>query len=294
MKNQLSLDRRLARVVTAPPPQPGFMGPGHTAVAVLDPADFARNDPFIALMDDRVDLRPGERLGDAHPHAGFETVTFVVQGEVRDRDEGTLRAGDVLWMTAGSGVIHNEDVTLVERTRILQLWLTLPPASRWVSPRFERVTLDSVPVRREAGVEVRVYSGSSGTAVSRTHNHVAVTLADIHLAPNAVLDQDLAASFSGFMYVLEGDIRAGSDAAATAAVAGQVASFDSVGQDEPTVLRIVAGPSGARVMLYAGQPQRAPIVMHGPFVGGSRQDIMRVSRDYMEGRFPRLSQLAPS
>lgn len=284
------LVREIDRVVDAPPAAPGFMGAGHTAVPVLDPGEWERNDPFIALMDDRVDKSPGESLGGAHPHAGFETVTFVVDGEIRDRDEGTLRAGDVLWMTAGSGVIHNEEVTLVSRTRILQLWLTLPPDNRWAEPRFERVPLENAAVRRGPGIQVRVYSGSSGDAVSHTHNHVPVTMADIHLGPRASFDQDLPASSTGFLYVIAGDVRAG--ALATRATVGQVASFDCAGgEGEPSVLRIAGGERGARVLLYAGRPTRAPIVMHGPFVGGSRQDIMRVSRDYMEGRFPRLSQL---
>jgi hypothetical protein len=282
--------RSIDRVVDTPAPTPGFMGEGHTAVMVIDPNEFERNDPFIALMDDRVDMQPGDALGAAHPHAGFETVTFVVDGEIRDRDEGTLKAGDVLWMTAGSGVIHNEDVTLVSRTRILQLWLALPPSERWAEPAFEQIPSESAAVRREPGFEVRVYSGKSGDAESHTRNHVPVTMAELRLASNAALDQDLPATYKGFLYVLDGSLHAG--ALRTPVSKGQVASFDCVGNEGPSFLRIVAGDRGARVMLYAGEPQRAPIVMHGPFVGGSRQDIMRVSREYMEGRFPHMSELA--
>ncbi|HEY8174128.1 MAG TPA: pirin-like C-terminal cupin domain-containing protein [Gemmatimonadaceae bacterium] len=282
--------RNIDRVVDTPAPAPGFIGEGHTAVTVIDSKDFVRHDPFIVLMDDRVDLQPGDALGAEHPHAGFETVTFVVEGEIRDRDEGTLKAGDALWMTAGSGVIHNEDVTLVSRTRILQLWLTLPPDERWTEPAFEQISLESVPVRREPGFEVRVYSGKSGDAESQTRNHVPVTMADVRMAPNAVLEQDLPATYTGFLYVLDGSLHAG--ALRTPVSKGQVASFDCVGNDGSSILRIVSGERGARVMLYAGQPQRAPIVMHGPFVGGNRQDIMRVSHDYMEGHFPRMSELA--
>ena len=102
--------RGLADVITLPVPGPGFIGEGHTAIHVMQGREFARTDPFIMLADDRVDLPPGTRAGGPHPHAGFEIVTFAVEGEARDRDEGLLRAGDVLWMTAGSGVVHNEDV----------------------------------------------------------------------------------------------------------------------------------------------------------------------------------------
>jgi len=151
--------RGLADVITLPAPGPGFIGEGHTAVHVMEGREFARTDPFIMLADDRVDLPPGTRAGGPHPHAGFEIVTLAVEGEARDRDEGLLRAGDVLWMTAGSGVVHNEDVEPLGKLRILQLWTTLPSGSRWAPPRFAQMPLEQVPVRREPGIEARVYSG---------------------------------------------------------------------------------------------------------------------------------------
>src|SRR4051812_45425757 len=204
-------NREIERVVTTAPPSPGFMGEGHTAVPVVEPRDFARTDPFIVLMDDRIDLAPGQPAGAAHPHGGFETVTFVVEGELRDRDEGTLKTGDVLWMTAGSGVIHGEDVVPLGKSRILQLWLTLPRGSRWAAPRFEYVPRETAPVRREPGVEVRVYSGRSGEARATTHNFVPVTLLDIRLDRAAQFEQDLPDSYNGFIYVLEGAVSAGPD-----------------------------------------------------------------------------------
>ena len=140
--------RDVARVVTTPPPAPGFIGEGHIAVPVVEPNDFQRTDPFILLMDDRLDLPPGRRAGGPHPHAGFETVTFVVEGALRDRDEGLLEAGDVVWMTAGSGVIHGEDLVPLGKSRILQLWLTLPSSARWVAPRLERVARDALEAGR--------------------------------------------------------------------------------------------------------------------------------------------------
>ena len=287
----MRIARHIARVVDTPAPAPGFMGAGHMAVQVVDPNDFASQDPFILLMDDRIDLPPGSAAGGAHPHAGFETVTFVVEGSLEDRVEGYLGAGDVLWMTAGSGVIHNEDVHSLGRSRILQLWLTLPHGDRWSPPRFERVARDEAPVRREPGVEVRVYSGSSGAARASTRNYVPVTLADIALEPNATVEQEVPLSYNGFVYVLEGALSAGAEN--TPLAAGQVGWLDRSGGDAAaSSLRLSASNEGARVMLYAGQPTNVPIVMHGPFVGETRADLLRVSSDYMAGRFPRLSELA--
>lgn len=284
--------RGIGRVVTTPPPAPGFMGAGHTAVPVVEPADFERTDPFIVLMDDFIDLPPGRSAGGPHPHAGFEIATFVVEGELRDRDEGLLRAGDVAWMTAGSGVIHNEDVEPLGKSRILQLWVTLPSSARWAAPRFEHITRDAAPIRREPGVEARVYSGSSGPVREAAHTHLPLTMVDVRLDAGAAFDQELPGTFNGFVYVLEGAVAAGSSTP-TRLVAGQVGWLDDAGAATPTVLRLTAGAAGARAVLYAGERQRVPIVMHGPFVGETRADLMRVSQAYVQGRMPRVSELAP-
>lgn len=284
-------DRGIGRVVTTAPPSPGFIGDGHTAVSVIDPKEFPRNDPFIVLMDDRIDLEPGREAGGAHPHGGFETVTFIVEGELRDRDEGTLRTGDVLWMTAGSGVIHNENVVPLGKSRILQLWLTLPRSSRWSAPRFEHIARDNVPVRREPGVEARVYSGSSGSARATTHNYVPVTLVDIRLQPGTRFVQELPDSYNGFLYVLDGAVSVGPDR--TRLSAGQAGWLASalVNTSSGGALAITAGEDGARVMLYAGERQGVPIVMHGPFVGENREDVRRLSDLYRSGKMPRISEL---
>jgi quercetin 2,3-dioxygenase len=284
-------ERLIARVVTTAAPSPGFIGDGHTAVTVVDPKEFSHNDPFIVLMDDRIDLEPGREAGGAHPHGGFETVTFVVEGELRDRDEGTLRTGDVLWMTAGSGVIHNENVVPLGESRILQLWLTLPHHERWAAPRFEHIAGDAAPVRREAGVEARVYSGTSGSAQATTHNYVPVTLVDIRLQPGARFEQELPDSYNGFFYLLEGAISVGGER--TRLTEGQVGWL---AEAEPnasgvTTTRVIGGDDGAWVMLYAGERQGVPIVMHGPFVGESRADIRRLSDLYRRGEMPRISEL---
>lgn len=287
-----TIRRRIARTVTTAPPAPGFAGPGHTAVMVLDARDFAAQDPFIILADDRIDMPPGAALGGAHPHAGFEIATFVVDGELRDRDEGVLRAGDVTWTLAGAGVIHNEDVVPHGFTRILQLWFTVPESDRWSPPSFETVTRDAAPVRREPGVEARVYGGASGNArAPRRREHVPVTLVDVRLDAGATLEQELPASYNGFVYVLDGAVRVGDDEG-TPLRAGQVGWLDRPDAEGGSTLPLTgAGPDGARVVLYAGQPQQVPIVTHGPFVGATRADLVRASREYTAGDFPRLSEI---
>ncbi len=279
--------RGISRVVNVPPPADGFVGPGHLAAPVVSPENFEMNDPFILLMDDHLDI--GDRpVGGPHPHAGFETVTLILDGAIFDREEGgTLNAGEVQWMTAGSGIIHSEDVRTKGKVRLLQLWLTLPRDKRWTAPSFQAINVDAVPVRRELGAEIQVYSGSSGGLHSGTRNHVPVIMVEINLEPHASAEQDIPTSYNGFAFVIDGSVQIGDTVLKT----GQVGWLDRPTDKGTSVLRVVANESGARLVLYAGQPQGDPIVSYGPFIGDSKQDIARLFSEYQAGRFPRLSEL---
>jgi redox-sensitive bicupin YhaK (pirin superfamily) len=283
----MSQQRGISRVVNVPPPAPGFVGPGHLAAPVVSPENFEMNDPFILLMDDHLDI--GDRpVGGPHPHAGFETVTLILDGAIFDRDEGgTLKAGEVQWMTAGSGIIHSEDVRTKGQVRLLQLWLTLPKNKRWTAPGFQAIHVNSVPVRHELGAEIRVYSGNSGGLQSGTRNHVPITMVDINLKTHASAEQDIPASYNGFVFVIDGSVQIGDTVLNTS----QVGWLDRPSATGTSVLRMAADESGARLILYAGQPQGHPIVSHGPFIGDSKQDIARLFAEYQAGRFPRLSEL---
>lgn len=276
-----TLERRLGRIIDLPAPGPGQFGPAHTVVPVISPGNYALSDPFILLMDDRIDGKP---VGGPHPHAGFETVTLVVKGGMV-HDSGKLGERDVQWMTAGSGVIHGEGLEgEIGQARILQLWLALPKAQRWAPAGFQDIPYAELPVRREPGVEVRLYSGSSGPVSSPTKNYVPVTFAEFLLEPGASIQQDLPRSYNGFFYVLEGEITVGPDAQPLRP--GQVGWLDRPVGGGDSSLRITgAGTTAARVLLYAGQPQGDPLVSWGPFIGDTQADILRVMNEYRSGRY---------
>jgi redox-sensitive bicupin YhaK (pirin superfamily) len=291
--------RRINRIITVPPLTPGFVGPGHLAAQVVSPEQFEANDPFIALMDDHLDI--GNRpVGGPHPHAGFETVTLILEGSIRDRDEGgVIDTGEMQWMTAGRGIIHGENVEAQGKVRLLQLWLTLPKSQRWTTPRFQDIHRESIPVRRENGVVVRLYSGTSGDLHSPTRNYVPVTLAEITIEAGRSFEQDLPATYNGFLYVISGSAKVGD--AGTLLKTGQAGWLDRQPSDagsqvsrgdEASLVRIVSGDEGVRLVLYAGEPQGDAIVSHGPFIGDSREDIVRLYDEYRSGRFERLSELA--
>src|SRR5260370_12524760 len=241
--------RSISRVVNVPPAAPGFVGPGHLAAPVVSPENFEMNDPFILLMDDHLDI--GDRpVGGPHPHAGFETVTVMLDGAIFDRDEGgTLNAGEVQWMTAGNGIIHSEDVRTKGKVRLLQLWLTLPKNKRWIAPEFQTISAKEVPVRRENGAEIRVYSGSSGGLHSVARNHVPVTMVEINLGPDASAELDIPASYNGFAFVIDGSVRLANPQLKTRQVRWLHPSTD-VGT---SWLRVVAGESVPRMVFYRGQ-----------------------------------------
>lgn len=280
------VSRSLSRVIQLPPPARGQFGPDHTVVEVIRPDRWADQDPFILLMDDRLD---GRLQAGPHPHAGFETVTFPLEGGMESEGGGGhLRVGDVEWTTAGSGIVHGPEKTIEGRFRLLQLWLTLPQRDRWTTPDNQIIKGDAVPVRREPGAEVRLYSGSTGDLVSPTRNRVPVTLVDIRLEPGAHIEQALPTSYNGFLYVLDGEAIVGADRRAL--VPTQVGWLDRPTETGDGMLAIAnEGDAPMRVLLYAGERQNVPIVSYGPFIGESRADIVRSIERYQSGTFRHYS-----
>ncbi len=281
-----AVNRRIVRTVTTAAPAEVLPGIAHTSL--ISPEERELSDPFLLMSDDRIDGGHGARVGGAHPHAGMESATLLLEGSIKDGDATPLQAGDLQWMTAGSGIVHDEAVIARGSVRLLQLWITLPHGRRWTAPGFQDVHLDSLPIRREPGVVVRLYSGRSGALVSPTRNQVPVTLADFLLEAGSSVDQELPASYNGFLYLLDGSARVGADELR----AGQVGWLDRPPREGPSNLPLIAGESGARLILYAGEPQSTPVVMQGPFVGEARADISRLNEEYQQGRFPHMSELA--
>jgi redox-sensitive bicupin YhaK (pirin superfamily) len=184
-----AVNRRIVRLVTTAAPAEVLPGIAHTSL--ISPEERELSDPFLLLSDDRIDGGHGARVGGAHPHAGMESATLLLEGSIKDGDATPLQAGDLQWMTAGSGIVHDEAVIARGSVRLLQLWITLPHGRRWTAPGFQDVHLDSLPIRREPGVVVRLYSGRSGALVSPTRNQVPVTLAEFLIEAGSSLDQEL-------------------------------------------------------------------------------------------------------
>jgi quercetin 2,3-dioxygenase len=280
------IKRKLGTVQT-PPPHQGFLGPDHTARAVIQ-NNFPQTDPFILLMDDVLDKQDGEPVGGPHPHAGFETVSLLLEGALGDHAH-KMTAGDFQIMTAGSGIIHTETIETKAKMRLLQLWLTLPKKDRWATPRVQDLPLEHVPKLSENGVDIRVYSGSFAGLASPVQNYVPVIIADIHLQSGISTLQHLPASFNTFLYVIEGSVEVGEEKKLLRQ--HQVGWLDKSSDNSQSELTLTGGESGGRLVLYAGQPQHDPIVPYGPFIGDTQRDIIRLYGEHQQGKMGHISQV---
>jgi redox-sensitive bicupin YhaK (pirin superfamily) len=262
------------------------MTPQHRVRPLMPAAmrgDFAATDPFLALMEDWF---PRGVFG-KHPHRGIETVTYVLEGHIDHYDNqghsGVIGPGDVQWMTAGRGLIHNEIPAEGVVVHSLQLWVNLPAANKMTAPRYQDLAGDAVPARREPGAEIRVFSGSSGGVTAPTENFAPVTMVEFRLEPGAWVRQDLPADYNAVVVVLEGAGALGAKGAPVAA--GDVAWLTRGDDSAPSDIAIQAGDKPLRALLYAGRPLREPVVARGPFVMNTEAEIEQAYADYRAGRF---------
>ena len=250
-------------------------------------------DPFLLLDEFGTDRAEDYIAGfPEHPHRGFETVTYMLDGRMRHRDnhgnEGLLVPGSVQWMTAGRGLVHSEMPEQQEgRMRGFQLWVNLPAKDKMTEPRYQEFAPDRIPLARPAaGVEVRVVAGEldagDGGRVRGPIEQPATSplYLDAILEAGVAWEHRLPEGHNAFAYVFEGEATLGSGDDARAVASQELAILG--GGD---LLRIEAGDTGARVLLVAGRPLREPVARHGPFVMNTRQELMQAFVDFQEGRF---------
>lgn len=252
-------------------------------------------DPFL-LLDEMgpMQLAPGEAKGAPdHPHRGFETVTYLLDGEFEHKDSqgraGRLRAGDVQWMTAGAGVIHSEMperefARTGGRLHGFQLWVNLPQRDKMMKPRYQEIPAGNIPtVETPDGLSrVRVIAGESLGARAVIETRTPIMYLHFTLQPGARLLQPVPREYNAFAYVIDGEGRFGADA--ETAVKGQMVLFE---QDDAEGV-LIANLEGARlpldVLLVGGVPLGEPVARYGPFVMNTRAEIYQAIEDYRSGR----------
>ncbi|MFZ5655509.1 MAG: pirin family protein [Pseudomonadota bacterium] len=274
---------RVARIVAGMPTSDGA---GVRLTRLVGTPQLDMLDPFLMLDEFGTD-RPQDYLAGFpdHPHRGFETVTYMLEGRMRHRDnrgnEGLLVPGSVQWMTAGRGLVHSEMPEQQEgRMRGFQLWVNLPARDKLCEPRYQEFAPDRIPrVRPVPGVEVAVIAGRVDGAIGPVEQPATSPVyLDVALDAGAAWAPALPEGHAGFVYVFEGAAQVGSDAREVAR--GQLAVLDGAGE-----VRLHAGSDGARLLLVAGRPLREPVARYGPFVMNTREQVQQAFRDYQAGRF---------
>jgi redox-sensitive bicupin YhaK (pirin superfamily) len=248
-------------------------------------------DPFL-LLDEMgpVDYGPGEAVGAPdHPHRGFETVTYMLEGEFAHEDsaghKGVIASGDVQWMTAGRGVVHSEmpSQKVVERGARMhgfQLWVNLPAQDKMIDPRYQEIPGARLPEARspDGKAHVRVIAGEALGARAVIETRTPIAYHDWTLEPGASVDVPLPPAYAAYVYVVEG----------VAQVDGKVLTsgqFATLGEGQAVRLAVAGeAEQTARLLLLAGAPLREPVVQYGPFVMNTQQQIFEAIRDYQTGR----------
>ncbi len=280
-KTAASTERKVLRLVRG---QETSDGAGVSLKRVIGSQALPQVDPFLLFDEFGSDDPSGYIAGfPDHPHRGFETVTYMLDGLMKHRDnkghEGVIGPGAVQWMTAGSGLIHSEMPQQSEGLmRGFQLWVNLPAKDKMRAPRYQEIPADRFVEHKAApGVTLKVIAGTVG-GVTGPVTDIAVdpVYVDLRLDSGAAHRIDLPAEHQAFAYLFGGSARIGG----TDVTAGHLALLDSGDH-----VAVTAGPKGAALVIIAGQPIGEPIARYGPFVMNTREEIEQAFRDYQDGRF---------
>jgi quercetin 2,3-dioxygenase len=248
-------------------------------------------DPFL-LLDEMgpADYAPGEAKGAPdHPHRGFETVTYMLEGEFGHKDSaghsGTLRPGDVQWMTAGAGVVHSEmpaeDFTRRGgRVHGLQLWVNLPQRDKMVAPHYQEIPSARIPVAtsEDGKVNVKVIAGEALGVKAAIETRTPILYQHFSLKPGARIELVVPRDYRVFAYPLSGTALYGPQSQPVRAQ--QMVIF----RDDSDTISLAAGDEPVELLLIGGVPLKEPVVRYGPFVMNTEEEIRQAVVDYQAGR----------
>ncbi|MFC7301439.1 pirin family protein [Cognatiluteimonas weifangensis] len=290
MNATASAPAHVARIVRGVPTSDGA---GVKLTRVIGSPQLDMLDPFLMLDEFGTDRAEDYIAGfPDHPHRGFETVTYMLDGRMRHKDnhgnEGLLVPGSVQWMTAGRGLVHSEMPEQEEgRMRGFQLWVNLPASAKMGEPRYQEFAPERIPLAAPAGgVAVKVIAGvvpdADGTPVRGPIEQPATapTYLDIALEPGAGWEYRLPEGHNAFAYVFEGAAAVGVGEAARTLATHELGVL---GGGDAFLVR--ADAQGARLILVAGRPLHEPVARYGPFVMNTREQVMQAFVDFQEGRF---------
>ncbi|MCK0177035.1 pirin family protein [Mycolicibacterium sp. F2034L] len=287
-------DRPVRSITTGPR---GYEGEGFPVVRAFAEVSSADLDPFIHMDQmGEVEYEPGEPRGtDWHPHRGFETVTYMIDGRFAHQDShgggGLITDGATQWMTAGAGILHIETppAELVESGGLfhgIQLWVNLPREIKFAAPRYQAIEGGEVALLSsdDGGALVRIIAGELAGQAGPGSTHTPITMAHATIEPGARLSLPWNRDFNALAYVLSGRGTVGP--VGHPIQQGQLAVF---GPGDRIALSAAATQESRRpaleVLLLGGRPIREPVVQYGPFVMNSKSELIQAMEDYQAGKF---------
>ena len=286
--------RPVTSVTTAPR---GFEGEGFPVRRAFAGVDLRALDPFVHMDQmGEVEYAPGEPKGTAwHPHRGFETVTYIIDGEFQHADSngggGLITNGDTQWMTAGAGILHIE--TPPEHLVVsgglfhgFQLWVNLPKSLKFAPPRYQDIRAGNVALLAsgDGGTLLRVIAGDVGGHSGPGVTHTPIALVHATISPGATLVLPWQPDFNALVYTMAGRGTVGADRRPVQL--GQLAVFGAGDTITVSADRSQDGtsPQGMDVLILGGRPIREPVFAYGPFVMNSRAELVQAFEDYQAGR----------
>lgn len=279
----------MRKVIEQVKARPASDGAGVKLLRVFGGAHPERFDPFL-MLDEFGSNEAADYIGGfpPHPHRGFETVTYMLQGKMEHQDHmgnvGLLNDSDVQWMTAGAGIIHSEMPKQTEgKMRGFQLWVNLPAARKMTPAHYADVPGHKMPFEQFDFGAVKTIAGSTEIAGQKLQGYFSVPdtdvlYLDIHVKPQQKIVVPVAHELNALVYVYEGKVSLGE--AATAAHAQTLSRFAEEGE----ILIHNSDNEEARLLVLAGKPLKEPIVQYGPFVMNTREEIDQAIDDYQHGR----------
>ena len=281
-------------VIQQLPGMPTSDGAGVKLTRIIGTPQLDMLDPFLMLdcfeSDDADDYVAGFPT---HPHRGFETVTYLLNGRMRHKDnagnEGVIEPGGVQWMTAGKGILHSEMPEQQEGLlKGFQLWVNLPAKAKMSEPGYQEFLPESTPLeQRDNGIKIRVIAGETnqGTAGPVINAHTYPTYMDVSLPANTTFDQKLVNEHNAFIYVIEGEVSVQDSTGSAQGKANTVKVKNLAVLSKGDNITVSSNINGARFLLIAGKPLNEPVARMGPFVMNTQTEIRQAVEDFHSGKF---------
>ncbi len=279
-----SVTRKLLSLVTG---MPATDGAGVKLVRVIGQPALQELDPFLLLDAFRSD-NPDDYIAGfpSHPHRGFETVTYLLNGRMRHKDnagnEGVIEPGGIQWMTAGKGIIHSEMPEQEEgKLEGFQLWINLPASHKMTQPAYQEYDVDNIPVETRPGTSIRVITGetSQGTLGPVSQPLTDPLYLDVSLDANTAFSESIPELHNAFVYVIQGSLRLENEQGEKISATRDQLAILSQG----TAIELESQEQPARFLLIAGKPIGEPIARSGPFVMNNQEELQQAYMDYQSG-----------